>query len=168
MGEGGPALSIGSGEPVAHLMGPQKLFASHCPSGQEAGGPTHEHGNQGIAFCASCSLPPLEAGEGCSSGHQCRHHCDNAMITTPICAEIHISHRVLLSITSREHMVPIVVEGTFLLGPRRLLFSKSVSNNSLVVCFYSALCFAEHLHVLALSWPAHSFCSPQSKKELCI
>lgn len=58
-------------------------------------------------------------------------------------------------------MVPIVAEGTFLLGPRREVFGKSVSNNW-AVHFYSALCFAEHLHVLPhffflaltlLSWP---------------
>lgn len=63
-----------------------------------------------------------------------------------------------MSIISQEHIVPIVAEGTFLLGPRRLLFGKSVSNNW-ASHFYTALCFAEHLHVLTLlaltrlSWP---------------
>lgn len=91
-----------------------------------------------------------------------------AMITTLIlCQYLHLTQSVLLSITSWEHMVLIVVEGTFLLGPRRPLSSKSVLNNNLVMCFNGALYFVEHLNILALCWPPHSFCNPWSKKELC-
>lgn len=57
-----------------------------------------------------------------------------------------------MSITSWEHMVPIVAEGTSLRGPRRLLLGKSVSNNWAV--HFTALCALQSiLAVLLFLWP---------------
>lgn len=119
--------------------------------------------------CLLCVLlpPPLEAGEGCG-GHQCRHHCDNGDDNdSHLCRDSHLIQSVLTSITSWEHMVPIVAEGTFLLGPRRPLFGKSVSNNNSAVQFYSALCFAESiLSFLLFFWSSHSFVAHGPRKNL--
>lgn len=96
------------------LVGPQKLFAFHCPSGQEAGGPTHdEHGNHGLISIHLAPLPHWRQERDAAVVISAVIIVIMAMITVPICVKIHISHSVLLSITSREHMVPIVVEAHF-------------------------------------------------------
>lgn len=75
-------------------------------------------------YCPSCSPPPLEAAEGYSSGHQCRHRCDNDNDNDPyLCRDSHLIQSVLFkSITSQEHMVPIVARAHFswALGGRSL------------------------------------------------